>query len=185
MLEHLFLTYGRIAAVDLEHNVEHMRKTWDPQQPVETLLNQIQYCSSLYEAGGLVIGHAHQINVAYAKIFATGIFMSACRRWNEKGSADKTWVNFKVHFSAAHRQHKQMQGESAANSGHHAENAAIGQTENQMAEATIGALANLATATATGCGVMETLTEANVRLAKKLEESSNEVKEVKALLKKE
>jgi hypothetical protein len=31
---HLFLSYGSIIAVDLEHNFENMRKAWDPQQPV-------------------------------------------------------------------------------------------------------------------------------------------------------
>jgi hypothetical protein len=37
MLDHLFETYGSITAVDLEINFEHMRRAWDPQQPVETL----------------------------------------------------------------------------------------------------------------------------------------------------
>jgi hypothetical protein len=34
MLGHLFETYGNITAVDLEINFEHMRRAWDPQQPV-------------------------------------------------------------------------------------------------------------------------------------------------------
>jgi hypothetical protein len=59
-------------------------------------------------------------------------------------------------------------GGSADNSGYHAANAAFGQTEYQMAEATIGPLANLATATATDRGVVATMTEANSRLAKQL-----------------
>jgi hypothetical protein len=75
--------------------------------------------------------------------------MSACRRWNKKETSDKPWANFKVHFSAVHRQHKQMHSESAANSGYHAANAAVGKTEDQMAEATISDLSNLTTATAT------------------------------------
>jgi hypothetical protein len=54
--------------------------------------------------------------------------MSACRRWNKKSLAEKTWAQFKAYFSAAHRQHKQMQGESAATSGYHSVNAAVGQT---------------------------------------------------------
>jgi hypothetical protein len=37
MLDHLFETYGNTTAVDLEINFEHMRRAWDPQQPVETL----------------------------------------------------------------------------------------------------------------------------------------------------
>jgi hypothetical protein len=110
MVDHLFDTYGNITEVDLEINFEHMRRAWDPQQPVETLFKQIQDCADYSEAGGVLIGHPQQINVGYAKIFATGYFMSACRHWNEKPSAEKTWTHFKSHFAAAHRQHKQMQG---------------------------------------------------------------------------
>jgi hypothetical protein len=182
MLEHLFDTYGNITAVDLEINFEHMRQAWDPQQPVETLFKQNQDCADYSEAGGLPNGHSQKINVGYAKIFATGNFMSACRRWNEKPSAEKTSTHFKSHFAAAHRQHKQVQGESAATAGYHSANAAMTQNEDQMAEDTIGALANLATATAADRGVVAALTQANSCLAKQLEENSSEVRELKALL---
>jgi hypothetical protein len=185
MLDHLFITYGNITAVNLENNFEHMRRAWDTQQPVESLFKKIQDCADYSEAGGILIGHPQQINVGYAKIFATGHFMSACRRWNEKPQADKTWAQFKAHFSAAHRQHKQMQGGSAATSGYHSAKADVGQTEDQMAEANIGALANLTTATAADRGVVATLSEANAHLAKQLEDNSNELRELKALIKKE
>jgi hypothetical protein len=108
--------------------------------------------------------------------------MSACRRWNEKPSSETTWTHFKSHFAAAHRQHKQMQGESASTAGYHSSNAAMTQNEDQMYEATIGALANLATATAADIGVVAALTQANSRLAKQLEENSSELRELKALL---
>jgi hypothetical protein len=51
-----------------------------------------------------------------------------------------------------------------------------------MAEATIGALENLATATAADRGVVATLTQANSRLAKQLEDNSNKLRELKALI---
>jgi hypothetical protein len=58
-----------------------------------------------------------------------------------------------------------------------------------MAEATIGALANLATAPAAAPaadrGVVATLTEANTRLVKQLKDNSNELRELKYLIKKE
>jgi hypothetical protein len=44
-----------------------------------------------------------------------------------------------------------------------------------MGETTIGALANLATSTATYRGIVATLTEANARLAKKLDDNASEV----------
>jgi hypothetical protein len=89
LLDHLFETDGNITAVDLEINFEHMRQAWDPQQPVETLFKQIQDCADYSEAGGIPIGPSQQINVGYANIFATGHFMSACRRWNEKPASEK------------------------------------------------------------------------------------------------
>jgi hypothetical protein len=108
--------------------------------------------------------------------------MSACRRWNEKTAAEKTWTHFKSHFAAAHRQHKQMKWETVAHAGFHSANAAMTQTEDHMAEDTIGALANLATATAADRGVVAALTQAISCLAKQLEETSSELRELKALL---
>jgi hypothetical protein len=98
--------------------------------------------------------------------------MSACRRWNEKPTAEKTWTQFKSHFAAAHLQHKQMQGESAATAGYHSANSSVTQNEDQMAEATIGALENMTTATASDRGVVAALTQENSRLAKQLEDNS-------------
>jgi hypothetical protein len=78
-----------------------------------------------------------------------------------------------------------VQGESAATAGYHSANAAVTQNEDQMAKATIGALANLATATAADRGVVAALTQANSRLAKQLEENSSQLRELKALLNQE
>jgi hypothetical protein len=187
MLNHLFETYGNITAVELEINFEQMRRAWDPQHPAETLFKQIQDCADYSEAGGVPMGPSQHINVGYAKIFATGHFLSACRCWNEKPAADKTWTHFKSHFAAAHRQHKQMQGGINAQAGYHSANAVMTQNEDHMAEATIGALANLATATATAAdrGVVAALTQANSRLVKQLEENASELRELKALLNQE
>jgi regulator of sirC expression with transglutaminase-like and TPR domain len=54
-----------------------------------------------------------------------------------------------------------------------------------MGEATIDALSNLETATAKDRGIVANLTEANSRLARQLKDRPNELKEDKALLKKE
>jgi hypothetical protein len=59
------------------------------------------------------------------------------------------------------------------------------QHEDQMAEATIGALANLATSTASDRGVVAALTQANSRLVKQLEETTSELRELKALFPRE
>jgi hypothetical protein len=90
MLDRLFLSYCIITTVDLEHNCKNMHKSWDPQQPVESLLNQIQDCVNYAEAGGITTSEAYNLQTAYANIFATGIFHSACRRWNDTLPAEQT-----------------------------------------------------------------------------------------------
>jgi hypothetical protein len=117
ILDHLFETYSNITAVDLEINFEHMRQAWDPQQPLETLFEHIQDCADYSEAGGRPHWSPATDQRWVRKKNATDHFMSACRRWSEKPTAEKTWTQFKSHFAAAHRQHKQMQGESAATAG--------------------------------------------------------------------
>jgi hypothetical protein len=42
MLDHPFTTYGNVTAVDLENNFEQMRRSWDPQQPVESLFKKFK-----------------------------------------------------------------------------------------------------------------------------------------------
>jgi hypothetical protein len=69
MLDHLFTTYVNITAVDLENNFEHMRRAWDPQQPVESLFKKIQDCADYYEVRGVLIVHPLKIKVCHANIF--------------------------------------------------------------------------------------------------------------------
>jgi hypothetical protein len=95
MLDHIFTTYGNITAVNLENNLEHMRRAWDLQQPVECLFKKIQDCADYSEAGGVLIGKPQQINVGYETIFSTGHFMSACCRWNKNKLDEKLGHNLR------------------------------------------------------------------------------------------
>jgi hypothetical protein len=72
MLDNPFKTYGNITAVNLEINFERMRRTWDPQQPVETLFKQIQDCADYSEAGGVPIGPSQQITLDMQKYLQHG-----------------------------------------------------------------------------------------------------------------
>jgi putative hemolysin len=84
----------------------------------------------------------------------------------------------------AYRQHKQIQAETDASSRY--TNAAVAQpADKYLAGAVIAAFANLATATAVDRGIVATLTEANSHSTKQLEDSSQTLKEIRALLKNE
>jgi hypothetical protein len=151
---------------------------------VEKVFKQIQECVDYAEAGGITISEAQKLTTAYTKVFPTGNFHSACRCWNERNTQDKTWNNFKIHFGMAYHQHKQLQSETSAASGY--ANAAVAQpVDDDLAEAAIGAFANLDTVTSVGSGIVANLTAANCRLTNQLEENAQALKEIRALSKKE
>jgi hypothetical protein len=105
MLDHLFLSYGNITAVDIDQNFDNVCKAWDPQQPVETLFKQIQDYVHFAESGGATIGTTQKLSSVYSKIFKSVKFSSDCLRWDEKLASDKTWNNFKIHCAAVYHQH--------------------------------------------------------------------------------
>jgi hypothetical protein len=106
MLDHLFETYGNITAVDLEIDFEHMRRAWDPQQPVESLFKQIKECADYSEAGG----RPHWAPATNQRWVYTNICnrsLHECMSLVERETYHrKTWTHFKSHFAATHRQHK-------------------------------------------------------------------------------
>jgi hypothetical protein len=157
MLDHLFETYGNITAVDLEINFENMRRVWDPQQPAESLFKQIQDYADYSEAGGRPHWPPKTNQRRVFKDICNGSLHERMPPMERENTIEKTWTQFKSHFAAAHRQYKQMQGESADTAGYHSANAAVAHTEDQMAEATIGALTSLSTATAADRGVVAAL----------------------------
>jgi hypothetical protein len=74
MPENIFLSYGSMTAVYLEHNFQKVRKAWDPQQPVETLFKQIQDCVDCAEAGGIAISEAQWL---------TTVLRCGAKQWRE------------------------------------------------------------------------------------------------------
>jgi hypothetical protein len=94
----------------------------------------------------------------------------------------KKWKH-PIHFAAAYIQQRKMQGETVGAQGY--TSAAVDQSEDDLVEQSLGAFANLATATAVDQGGVAQLSEYSSRLAKQLEDNALSLKEIKALLKKE
>jgi hypothetical protein len=92
-----------------------------------------------------------KLHTTYTKIFATGIFHSDFRRWNDRLPSEQTWNAFKTHFAMSYCQHKQIQWGTAAASRY--ANASLAQpADEDLAGAAIYTFSNLATSTAVDRG---------------------------------
>jgi hypothetical protein len=167
LLTHLLTYYAMIAPTELTQNYERLNTPYDPNLPIETLFQQIQDARAFAVAGGQPYGAAMIINVAYTLVFNTGLFPDACRVWQSRAIAGKTWAQFKIDFATAHREFRLTN--QTAPSGYHSANMMIKQGRDESMQDTVDAIAQLATSTASDRGAVATLTTTNAKLVIQLE----------------
>jgi hypothetical protein len=126
LLNHLLTYYAMIAPTELTHNYERLNGMYDPNQPIETLFQQIQGARAFAVAGGHPYGAAMIVNVAYTLVFNTGLFPDACWAWKSRAIQGKTWAQFTLDFATAHCEFR-LTNQTAQQSGFHSANMMIEQ----------------------------------------------------------
>jgi hypothetical protein len=178
LLTHLLTYYAMIAPTELTQNYERLNAPYDPNQPIETIFQQIQDARAFAVAGGKPYGAAMIKNVAYTLVFNTGLFPNACRAWQSRVIAGKTWAHFKLDFATAHREFR-LTNQTAQQSGFHSANMMSEQGRKETMQDTVNAIAQLATATASDRRTVATLTTTNAKLATKLEAAQAQIAQLK------
>lgn len=138
MLTNLFNNYAQIdnlAMDDIENNI---RKQWDPSTPIESMYKQIQTNCDIAELANQPYSNAQKLSFAYTLVFKTGMYFDACKEWDAKPAADKTWDNFKLHFKNEQTR-LDRQNRTTQQGGYHSANAAIAA---QAAESVAKIIAN-------------------------------------------
>jgi hypothetical protein len=179
LLTHLLKYYAMIAPTELTQNYERLNTPYDPNQPIETLFLQIQDTRAFTVAGGQPYGAAMIVNVAYTLVFNTRLFPDACRAWQSRATAAKTWAQFKIDFATAHREFR-LTNQIAQQSGFHSANMMSEQGRDDSMQETAEAIAQLATATASYWGTVATLTTTNAKLVNQLEAAHALIAQIKS-----
>jgi hypothetical protein len=179
LLTHLLTFYAMIAPTELTQNYERLNTPYDPNQPIETLFQQIQDARAFAVAGGQPYGVAMIINVAYSLVFNTGLYHGACRAWKSRALAAKTWAQFKIDFTNAHQEFR-LTNQTAQQSGFHSANMMIEQGRDGTMQDTTEAIAQLATEMASDRGKVATLTTTNAKLATQLEAAHALIEQLKS-----
>jgi hypothetical protein len=130
-------------------------------------------------AGGQTYGAAMIVKVAYTLVFNTGLYPSACRAWQSRTIAAKTWAQFKIDVATAHREFR-LTNQTAQQSGFHSANMMIEQGRDDYMQETAEEIAQLATATASDRSTIATLTITNAKLANQLEAAHALIAQIKS-----
>jgi hypothetical protein len=119
------------------------------------------------------------INVAYTLVFNTGLYPDACRAWQSRAIAAKTWAQLKIDFSTAYCEFR-LTNQTAQQSGFNSANMMIEKSRDGSMQYTVEAIAQLATATASDRGTVATLATTNAKLATQLEVAHTLIAQLKS-----
>ena len=159
ILSHLYQVYGRLTPMAMQENDTRFRQAYNPSEPFELLIQQIEDAQAFAAAGGQAYSAEQIVSNAYNIVHHTGMFIDTCREWRRRAAADKTWANFKDDFAQAHTELGELTHTSQAG-GYHQANNVMNTFANEAGEA----LANLATATAADRDMLRSLQATNAAL---------------------
>ena len=106
---HLYPTYGKVDTFKLEEEREKVIKmNYDVAYPPDVVYEEIEDLMDMGESAQTSFTQCQAINMGIGIINKTGWFEIDMRGWLEQPPAQHTWINFKQHFTRAHKSMKQL-----------------------------------------------------------------------------
>ena len=109
MISQLYVNYGTITAVDLIENERRMDIPFNQSGAIETYLDQIEDAVEFAEAGASPFTMVQITTKEFIQMFATGLFKDKFKAWNRLPQVSRDWANFKLIFTAAAQELREMQ----------------------------------------------------------------------------
>ena len=122
LLQHLTETYGIISFDQLEENLNHLDRMWDPAEPMEIVWTTVRKCKLFAAEGNNPITDATVVRKTLNMLTKTGVFSEGIRDWRKLPPPEWTWKKFIQHFTLANKERQRLLTTESA--GYHGANAA-------------------------------------------------------------
>ena len=101
LIEHIQTTYGTVDDQDRAENEDRMKTTWDTNEPIETIFQQLKDGQDFAKAGEETISDGQLVRWGYTIIHNTQLFNNDCKKWRQLPANTRTWEKFVTFFTAA------------------------------------------------------------------------------------
>ena len=106
-MDYLFGTYGNISDQKLnETRQSTINHTYIHADPIANVFNVINKYAAMAQAQGTPETSEQLISIGRIIITNANIFADSVEKWDNRPAADKTWTNFKAHFTSAQKAYK-------------------------------------------------------------------------------
>ena len=134
VLTFLFTRYGEVTSERVTQEETKVRSfTWNLTDPPIVIFNLIEDLETISEAANIPKTSNQLISYGLDIVRATGEFENALITWFNRPTAQKTWDEFKTHFTQAHTELSRVRGSTMQGSVYHQANATIAALGNEIA----------------------------------------------------
>jgi hypothetical protein len=113
MFQHLYDTCGNQTPYDLRMNAKRINEPYDPATPIIAYFNKVEEICKYATRASDPISPTTVLAAAYVAIQDTNAYDLKIDEWDDKDEDQKTWTNFKAHFTKAYHKYRQKQASVA------------------------------------------------------------------------
>ena len=106
---YLFNKYGDLDEADVEKIDKTLTEPYDANEPFGSFVKKVEDAMEIAEAAGCPYTPSQIVAKTFNAINKANIYPEGCREWKCKAPADKSWANFKQHFSLEAKEYRKNQ----------------------------------------------------------------------------
>ena len=135
--------YGTLTPAEKEQAATAWNATWNPAEPIETMFFHLEELYRQSVRAGIPHTSMQLLDKGLDNVKKTGLFITAVVEWNGFNDLNKSWNEFKAHFTEAYEARLDS-GPTAATAGYHgAANALANDDDDDSLGSIAGSLAQM------------------------------------------
>jgi hypothetical protein len=108
LIDHLLTQYGKITASDIANCSTKMEAPMDATRPIDIYFQIIDDRIQFATNGQVPFTPTQIVQTAYHAVSKSGIYNDACKEWQRKPVAERTWATFKTFFANEYNELKEQ-----------------------------------------------------------------------------
>ena len=161
LLDHIRDRYCHIGQDEIDTNMSSFLKGIDPSLPLSVYTRKQEHCQDFAGDARVPISEATMVTTGTKHAIQCGDFTDAWKEWNRRPDIEKTWPNWKTHWTRAFQENRDIRRLTGGTFRHQA-HAAI---DDDLSEKMVLSLDNLANAAVQKNDTVEKLVTSNNQLA--------------------
>lgn len=155
LIDHIRDRFCQIDQSDIDKNMDTFNEGIDPSLPLSVYIRKQENCQDFANDARVPISEETMVTTGTKHALQCGDFTEAWKTWNRRAAIDKTWPNWKTHWTQAFNENRAIQ---RLTGGSFRANATI---EDELSEKMVTSLDNLANAAVQKNDTIEKLIEIN------------------------